>query len=177
MGIYTKKGDRGDTCLYGKKENVAKFSNRISSIGAIDELNSYLGVCISFSGDHLLTEKIKKIQNDLFFMGSVVGGSSLKFYKTRVKRLEKEVDDLEKKLPKLSNFIFPGGVPSGSMLHYARSLARKAEREIFKLNRKKKVSDGILEYANRLSDYLFVLARWENVKAGVKEELWKGFLK
>jgi len=177
MGIYTKKGDRGNTCLYGKSKNVEKFSNRINSIGAIDELNSYLGVCISFSGDHLLTEKIKKIQNDLFVMGSVMGGSSLKFYKTRVKRLEEEVDDLEKKLPKLSNFIFPGGVPSGSMLHYARSLARKAEREIFKLNRKEKVSDGILEYANRLSDYLFVLARWENVKSGVKEELWKGFFK
>ncbi len=182
MAIYTKKGDQGETCLVGGKK-TSKSSLKIEAIGAVDELNSYLGVVISFSNDSELKLELKQIQKDLFTIGSILGGSSLRFYKTSTNKLEKKIDKLEKKLPKLKHFILPGGTIVGSQLHFVRTLARRVERETVNLNEEestkgrsssgRKVRSQILEYLNRLSDYLFMLARNQNFEAKVGEVVWK----
>lgn len=173
MAIYTKKGDQGKTCLLNGKK-TPKSSTKIETIGAVDELNSYLGVIISFSNDSVLMVELKQVQKDLLTAGSILGGSKLKFYKAKTKRLERTIDKLEKKLPGLKHFILPGGTITGSQLHFARTLARRAEREVARLNEAEKIRPQILEYLNRLSDYFFMLARYANYKLQVKEEVWVG---
>jgi cob(I)alamin adenosyltransferase len=173
MSIYTKRGDKGETSLFTKGVRVSKDSLRISAIGAVDELNSFLGVARSLSEDKGLDRKLKVIQSDMLTAGSVLGGSKLKFYNSKTKKLEKEIDELEKKLPKLTNFIIPGGTKTASLLHFARTLSRKAEREVVALSRIEEVKPQIMVYLNRLSDYLFMLARNENFKKGSPEEKWK----
>ena len=173
MPIYTKRGDRGETSLSTKGVKVSKDSLRISAIGAVDELNSFLGVVRSFSEDKWLDRKLKTIQSELLTVGSILGESELKFYNSKTKRLEKEIDRLEKKLPKLTNFIIPGGTKIASLLHFARTLSRRAEREVVALSRIEEVKPQIIVYLNRLSDYLFILARNENYKSEVGDDLWK----
>lgn len=178
MAIYTKKGDKGKTSLYdetsAQKERVSKDALKIRAIGAIDELNSFLGVVVSFSESLNLTRRVKEIQRDLFTIGSILAGSNLRFFKTKTKRFEKAIDEIEGRLPPLKNFILPGGSKLASYFQYARSLARRAEREVVALNEVSPVKPQILEYLNRLSDYLFMLARDANYRAGVKEEVWVG---
>lgn len=178
MVIYTKRGDRGKTSLYdktsGQRKRMPKDSLRASSLGAIDELNSYLGVVISSSEDMALNKKLKDIQNNLLTIGSLLAGSSLRFFKTNTRRLEKEIDEMEGELPVLANFILPGGSKIASNLQYARTLARKAERRLVTLNEEKKVKTQVLTYINRLSDYLFTLARDINYKMEIKDEVWVG---
>jgi len=176
MSIYTKRGDKGETCLIGSKDGgkqVSKDSLRICAIGAVDELNSCVGIVRSFSEDKGSDKKLKVIQSDLLTAGSILGGSELKFYNSKTKKLEKEIDGLEKKLPKLTNFIIPNGTKIASFLHFARTLSRRAEREVVALSRIEEVKPQILVYLNRLSDYLFTLARNENHKSEVEDDLWK----
>ncbi len=165
MAIYTKRGDKGETSLYDKNSRqnirVSKDSLRIEAIGAIDELNSYLGVA---SAD------LKDIQRDLFTIGSILAGAKLRFPKSKIKKLEKVIDKLEGTLPVLKNFILPGGIQTAANLQYARALCRRAERAIVRLEIK---NQEILAYINRLSDYLFMLARKANYDVGIKEEVWK----
>ena len=178
MVIYTKRGDRGKTSLYDKtpeqRKRTSKDTLRIEALGAIDELNSYLGVVISSSEDIALNKKLKDIQNNLLTIGSLLAGSSLRFFKTNTRRLEKEIDEMEGRLPVLSNFILPGGSKIASKLQYARTLARKAERTLVTLNEEKNVKTQVLTYINRLSDHLFMLAREINHKMEVKDEVWVG---
>ncbi len=178
MVIYTKRGDRGKTSLYDKtsaqRERTSKHSLKIEAIGAIDELNSYLGVVIAASEDTVLNSKLKEVQRNLLTIGSQLAGSDLRFFKTNTQHLEKEIDEMEGRLSVLANFILPGGSKSASHLQYARTLARKAERKLVSLNSKKTVKPQILSYINRLSDYLFMLARDENSKLEIKDEVWVG---
>jgi cob(I)alamin adenosyltransferase len=173
MTIYTKRGDAGETTLFTKGSKVSKDSLRICAIGAVDELNSFLGVVVSFSEDKRLNSKLKGIQGDLLTVGSILGVSDLKFYNSKTKKLEKEIDELEQKLPKLANFIIPNGTKIASLLHYARTVSRRAEREVVALSKIEEVKPQILVYLNRLSDYLFMLARNENHKSEVADDLWR----
>jgi cob(I)alamin adenosyltransferase len=172
VAVYTRKGDGGETCLFGNKQ-TSKNSSIINAIGTIDELNSYLGVVVSFSENPELSGVLKEIQKDLLTIGSILSGSNLAFSKSKITNLEKIIDEIEKRLPLLKSFIIPGGSKIASHLHFARSLARRAEREVFALSQKEKVKPQILSYLNRLSDLLFMLAREANWKLGVEEEKWK----
>ena len=173
MAIYTKKGDKGETGLFGTDKRCSKDSPVFWAIGRIDELNSYLGICIAVSENPETSKIIKDIQSDLLEIGSILGGSDLKFYKTKAQKLEKHIDRIDKILPKLSNFILPGGTLLSSHLHYARSLSRRAERGVVRYSKQKKVKPQILIYLNRLSDYLFMLARSSNNDLGKNDEIWK----
>lgn len=172
MTIYTKRGDKGKTSLYLRsQEKISKNSLSIRGVGAIDELNSYLGVVCSISENAEVVNDLKEVQKNLLRIGSILAGSRLRFFKTKTRNLERKIDKLEKKLPKLKKFIYPKGSHLATHLHYARALARRAEREVIALN---KVKPQIISYLNRLSDYLFMLARDANFRVGIKEETWVG---
>ena len=177
MAIYTKTGDRGETKVFDKKTGqltkISKTSCKIASIGAIDELNSFLGVVKSFGADKDLQKKVTEIQGNLFTINSILAGGKLSFGKTKTKSLEKEIDKWEGTLPVLKNFIYYGGSQESSLIFYARALCRKAERSVVSLGKKQKISEAILIYINRLSDYLFILARSENHKRRLEERVWK----
>jgi cob(I)alamin adenosyltransferase len=177
MTIYTKKGDKGKTTLFNSKTSqkvlVAKDSLKINAIGAIDEVNSYLGI-ISFNEEPELKKTIEKLQEELFTIGSILAGANLRFYATKTKYLEGQIDKMQRKLPAIKHFILPGGTLIGSQLYFARALVRKAERAVVTLNKKEEVKPQILVYLNRLSDFLFVLARAVNQSRGVKEKYWQG---
>ncbi len=173
MAIYTKRGDKGKTGLMSSNEQVSKSSAQIKTIGAIDELNSFLGVVVSNSQDLSVSKMLINIQKDLLTIGSILAGSKLRFYKTRARRLETAIDKMEGELPVLKNFIVPGGSKLASNLHYARSLVRHAERKVVELSKTGPINSQILIYLNRLSDFLFMLARKVNNSSGIKEEIWK----
>ena len=162
MSVYTKTGDKGMTGTFGGKR-ISKSSKLINTIGAIDELNSYMGIVGG------LTE----IQRNLFTINSILSGAKLEFPKEFTKSIEKEIDVMEGRLPVLSNFIIYSGCPKSTRLFYARALTRRAERCLVSLNRKSQLNKNILIYLNRLSDYLFILARFVNFKKKIKEEIWK----
>ncbi|MDP3994902.1 MAG: cob(I)yrinic acid a,c-diamide adenosyltransferase [bacterium] len=159
MSIYTKKGDKGKTSIFNGKR-LSKDSLLIEAIGSMDEANSWLGVIGGF----------EDIQKDLMTISSILSGAKVDFSLSETEKLEKEIDGLEKKLPKLKGFTIPGG--SGAKLHFARTLVRRAERGLVSLEIKNYKLE-ILAYMNRLSDYLYMKAREENFKRGKKEEIWK----
>ena len=186
MTIYTKKGDAGETTIFqkgrGKIIMISKASALIDVIGALDEANSYIGVIASYlkSSDQKIKNKVYlsrifHIQRNLFAISSALAGAKISLKSLEVKMFEKEMDRMDKDLPVLSNFILPGGSPVGAQLMYARTLVRKAERKIVLLTQKSKIESQkiILIYMNRLSDYLFVLARRVNIESKVKEIKWK----
>ena len=173
MKIYTKTGDAGETSLYGGSR-VPKSHLRIEAIGAVDELNAYLGV--------LDMGELTRIQNELFTLGADLAtpadtNSKLKILRIDaacVALLEKEIDAWTEKLPQLTNFILPGGSKVAAQLHLARAICRRAERSVVRLAEiDAKLNKNILKYLNRLSDWLFVLARKVNADAGVAENIWK----
>jgi cob(I)alamin adenosyltransferase len=169
--IYTKKGDRGKTSLIGRKR-VLKSDKIVWAIGEIDELNSWMGLIRSQSKNQDLDKKIRKIQSDLFLIGSILAGSKNNLDLTRVREMEKEIDELESILPVQTKFVYPTGSKISSMLFVARSITRRAERRISDLSNSK--LKNILVYINRLSDYLFILARNENFRLRFKEDFWEG---
>lgn len=177
MAIYTKTGDKGTTKVFDKKSQtlvgIRKDSCKIKSIGSIDELNSFLGVVKSFSRDPKLQKKVEEIQGNLFTINSILAGSKLRFSGTKTKKLEKEIDKLEGILPVQKNFIYYGGGNDASLIFYARSLVRRAERSLVSFARKEEISEAILTYFNRLSDYLFILARSINFESKIPEKFWK----
>jgi len=186
MSIYTKKGDKGETGLFSsdkdKKIRVSKSSQIIKTIGAIDELNSYLGVISSELKNQKLKfkntiqkSKIEGIQSDLLTIGSIIAGSKLELKSKRVEELEIGIDKMDKELPPLKNFILPGGTKVAASLQFARSLVRRAEREFVALSRISniKYQISISKYLNRLSDYIYTLARYENFKNGFEDVIWK----
>lgn len=182
MKIYTKKGDHGYTSLYGGAK-VFKHNARIHAYGTVDELNSVLGVALThpLSGEG---EKIlNTLQHQLFILGADLATPQTKKTKTErignteIGMLEKSIDELEEHLPPLTQFILPGGSAAGAALHMARTICRRAERETVALKQEEPVSEEAVIYLNRLSDLLFVLARYENQNAGAKETPWKAKVK
>ncbi|HWA52414.1 MAG TPA: cob(I)yrinic acid a,c-diamide adenosyltransferase [Patescibacteria group bacterium] len=178
MPIYTKKGDKGETGLFShnpeQKIRISKSSLRVRAIGAIDELDSFIGLAKSFTNDKSYTKLLSEVQRNLLTIGSHLGGSGLKFSKSKTNFLEKKIDEWDKELPKLSNFILPGGTNLGAQLHVCRSATRRAEREITALSELESVHGNIKMYINRLSDFMFQFSRYVNFKENIKEEIWVG---
>ncbi|MFA7245044.1 MAG: cob(I)yrinic acid a,c-diamide adenosyltransferase [Candidatus Magasanikbacteria bacterium] len=180
MKIYTKTGDKGETSLLGGKR-VFKNCVEIEAIGEVDELNSFLGMLLSSLENNFKKEKLflQKIQNNLFNIGSALAAVQTdlvkipQINKSATNSLEKAIDQMEKELPKLTQFILPGGHTSASLAFQTRAVCRRAERIIIKLNEHYVINKNILSYINRLSDYLFVLARYLNKKENVAEITWK----
>ena len=176
--MYTRRGDRGDTSLYGP-ERVRKDDPIVEAYGTIDELNSVIGAIISGSDDRALASTLKKVQRMLF----VAGGDAATELKGRQKVprirssdtrwLEEQTDKLLAKLPPLSNFILPGGSPTAAALHVARSVCRRAERRLVTASISGEMNPELVPFFNRLSSYLFNLSRWVNGRAGKKEDVWK----
>lgn len=178
MPIYTKFGDKGKTSLFAGKI-VSKASSRVNTYGTLDELNSYIGVILSKTKNKKLQKDLTIVQKDLFEIGAYLANPSKennkileKYLEEQVLGFEKEIDDLTKTLPPLKNFILPGGGEVGAMLHFARTLTRRAERRVVELSEREKVSSEILIYMNRLSDLLFMYARFINKKQNIKEIIW-----
>lgn len=177
--IYTRKGDTGQTSLAGG-QRVAKDSARVAAYGTVDELNSCLGVALVSGLAPRLAAELPRIQNELFHLGSDL--SFLEEDKARfplpqiearhVTQLEAIIDELNDVVGPLQNFILPGGSPGAAHLHVARTVCRRAEREVIALARQEPVGPQVVAYLNRLSDALFVMARYENHARGMAEPLW-----
>ena len=173
MVIYTKRGDKGETSLFGGRQ-VSKGSQPIEVIGEIDEVNSLLGLTASFLEEQYLRNKITQIQKTLFKLGSIIAGARQKIPKGIIQKYEKEIDTWTRLMPPLKNFVFPGGNKAACSLFVARAVVRRLERQLVSLRKEKEISPNIFIFLNRLSDYLFTLARYINFKEGIKENIWKG---
>ena len=184
MKIYTKTGDKGETALYGGTR-VSKASARVESYGNIDELNSFIGFAKSEITDEKVLFQLKKIQFDLFTVGSesatptdkltLANGKSrlsLMISEVEIEELENWMDEFERGLKPLQYFILPGGGKAATSLHICRTVCRRAERAMVFLNETEEVRPELIKYLNRLSDYLFILARYISKISGEKEEYW-----
>ena len=179
MKIYTKTGDRGDTRLFDGTK-VRKHDDRVNAYGAIDELNAFIGAAASFLRDGVLRDMLAAIQKDLFSVGAQLADPGFK-HQTRAKFmlpverigvLETAIDAFETELPPLRQFILSGGGQAGAMLHVARTVCRRAERQVVGLSEKIDVDSNVVVYLNRLSDFLFVMARVVNHREGKQEMEW-----
>lgn len=177
--IYTKTGDRGTTSLFGGKR-VDKNSLRIRAYGEADELNSLIGVILSKKPQDEIAKKLLRIQGELFVLGADLATPKEvkikipRVTKSFVTRLEREIDVWSKALPQLKKFILPGGSNIGAKLHLARTIARRGERSIVDLANQDRINSNAQVYINRLSDWLFTLARYVNKMEKVTEIPWKG---
>jgi cob(I)alamin adenosyltransferase len=177
MKIYTKKGDAGETGLLGGVR-VPKDDLRIRTYGTMDELNATLGLALTENLPTDLKARLQRIQGELFQLGSELAtprgkATGLKFLgELHVEALEHEIDAMEAKLTPLKTFILPGGSKSSALLHFARTVSRRAERELITMNRSEPQRPLVLQYMNRMSDYLFVCARYANHEAKVPDVPW-----
>jgi len=179
MKIYTKTGDKGKTSLLGGTR-VSKSNERIDAYGTVDELNSFLGLVSDLDPDIDRANFIRNLQSRLFTVGSSLAAetSKAKDFKPDLEEsdifdLENAIDIMNESLPEMKNFIIPGGHQLVSTTHVARTVCRRAERLIIKLSGSEDVEDIIIRYLNRLSDYLFVLARKQGHDLNVEEIPWK----
>jgi len=178
MSIYTKKGDSGTTSVFepnpAKRGRVSKSALRVHAIGAVDELNSYIGIANVSCTTIETTSFLKSVQRDLFTIGSILAKAPLQLDKTRVEALEKKIDEIDALLPPLRNFLMPEGTVAATHFMYARTIARRAERRVVALHKIEALPEMVLSYVNRMSDLLFILFRDENRRGGVSEEIWVG---
>lgn len=179
LKIYTKTGDKGQTSLIGGTR-VPKHHIRIESYGTVDELNSYIGLIRDQQIDEHSKSILIEIQDRLFTIGSSLASdpdkSKMKIpdlKETDIELLEKEMDEMDKTLPEMKSFVLPGGHTIVSYCHLARSVCRRAERLTIHLSEDSFVSDLVIKYLNRLSDYLFVLSRKLSQDLNAKEIPWK----
>jgi len=185
--VYTRTGDAGKTRLAGGQQ-VWKDSPRVEAYGTVDELNSSVGVVRVFNADMVgadthatrLETELRWVQNKLFDVGGILATAPGQEFKNMptvtdkdVTRLEKLIDDCQKDLAPLKEFILPGGGRVSGLLHQTRTICRRAERVCVRLAREESVDSRIVKFLNRLSDALFVLARWVGKKKGEKEFLWE----
>jgi len=178
MKIYTKTGDRGETSLLGG-QRVSKDALRIEAYGTVDELNSVLGIARAHKPTAEVDQILGLIQSDLFVLGADLAASGDRRAEKaqpiggeHVARLEETIDVLQAKLPPLATFIIPGGSPLAAQLHLARTICRRAERLVVRLSKAENVDPSCTIYLNRLSDVLFVMARYANKVDGVPEIPW-----
>jgi len=175
--IYTRGGDGGETSL-GDGSRVPKLDCRIGAFGAVDELNSQLGLVLAGDAPPRFRPWLDRIQNDLFDVGadlSVPFGVTdrLRVTQAAVDQLERLCDELNANLPKLRSFVLPGGTEAAARLHVARAVCRRAERDALAAHREHGINPLVLTYLNRLSDLLFIAARAANHEAGRDEPLWR----
>jgi cob(I)alamin adenosyltransferase len=177
--IYTKTGDQGMTGL-GGGQRVPKDSLRVETYGTIDELNSQIGAGLATGLCDRLTMELALIQNELFDLGSDLATPAVSQARhpvptvepRHIEKLEHLIDELNDVVGPLATFLLPGGAPGAAQLHVARTVCRRAERQATTLARNEEVGSTVLPYLNRLSDALFVMARYENHERGVSEPLW-----
>jgi len=180
--IYTRTGDAGKTRL-ATGQPVSKTDLRVEAYGCVDETNACIGLArVHLTADLELDAMLGRIQNELFDLGADLAmpakedepeGSKLRILDSQVARLEAEIDSLNDRLPALKSFILPGGTPAAAALHLARTVSRRAEREAVRLvEAGEPVSGPAMRYLNRLSDHLFVAARWAN-DGGKAEVFWQ----
>jgi len=180
--IYTRTGDAGTTRL-ATGQPVSKSDLRVEAYGAVDETNACIGLArVHLSPDPELDAMLARVQNELFDLGADLAtppkpdeadGAKLRILDSQVARLEGEIDSLNDRLPGLKSFILPGGTPAAAALHLARTVSRRAEREAVRLvEAGEPVSGPAMRYLNRLSDFLFVAARWANGQ-GQSEVFWQ----
>jgi len=179
MKIYTKKGDKGTTALFGGTR-LPKHHIRIESYGSVDELNSFIGLVRDHLTDVALRAELKSIQETLFTVGSHLAADPSKenlwlpnIEDAAVELLEKGIDRMEESLEPLKNFILPGGHPTVSHCHVVRCVCRRAERNVVALSELEEVPPILIQYLNRLSDYFFVLARFVGKELGAEEVIWE----
>ncbi|HUS94121.1 MAG TPA: cob(I)yrinic acid a,c-diamide adenosyltransferase [Patescibacteria group bacterium] len=178
--IYTRTGDDGTTAL-GTRTRVSKANLRVRAFGDVDELNSLLGLALAAELCAELAAEIPKIQHELFNLGSELafpaeGGTEVALVpgiaSHHVENLEQLIDELNASVGPLENFILPGGSPGAAHLQVARAVCRRAERNIVALAQEENIGEQLLRYMNRLSDTLFVMARFENKAREVEEPIW-----
>ncbi len=178
MKIYTKGGDTGETSLFGGKR-VSKANIRIDAYGTVDELNAYIGLVSDFELSSFHLDFFLNIQDKLFTIGALLAADP---DKTQLKKpdllqehiavIEDKIDALEKELSPLQHFVLPGGHPSISQTHIARTVCRRAERLVVTLNTEVEIDPLVIQYLNRLSDFLFVYSRYVAKELGVEERYW-----
>jgi len=185
MKIYTKTGDKGTTALFGGTR-VKKYNLRIESYGTVDELNSYIGLIKDQEINEIEKASLLKIQNELFTLGAMLatppekevlknGKERLNIPKINdgsIEFLEQEIDRMDAVLPQMTHFILPGGHQAVSFCHIARCVCRRAERLSVELNDEETINPDVIKYLNRLSDYLFTLARKLSKDLAVEEIKW-----
>jgi len=184
--IYTKTGDQGETCL-ASGERVSKDSPRLECYGAVDELNSFIGMAAFTVADFLvacprlreLAPILERVQHELFNLGSILATTpanahprQAKVTETDIQQLEREIDRMNDGLPPLQSFVLPGGSRLNAELHVCRTICRRAERLLVSASRVEEIDTVNLRYLNRLSDALFVWSRWASVVMCVDEVLW-----
>ena len=177
MKIYTKTGDEGKTSLFDNSR-VWKSHDRILSYGAVDELNSSLGIALSLELDDEIREILIKIQNDLFTVGSDLANPDMtkKDMRTTIEMitfLENKIDLLEPQLPELTSFILQGGNLLSSILHLSRTISRRAETHVVALLQNEEINKNAGIYLNRVSDLMFILARIVNHRKNISDIVWK----
>ena len=185
--VYTRTGDHGETALVGGRR-VPKDAPRIEAYGTVDELNAVLGLARVFNAERLaeteghrwLDETLRRLQNQLFDLGSELATPPDADYagmhrvgQAEVAELEQLIDRCQEELQPLKSFVLPGGGRIGAFLHQARTVCRRAERETLRLSRAEPLTEWPLRYLNRLSDLLFVLSRWVARRLGEPEYLWE----
>ncbi|HWV38954.1 MAG TPA: cob(I)yrinic acid a,c-diamide adenosyltransferase [Vulgatibacter sp.] len=182
--IYTKTGDKGQTGLFGGGR-VRKDDPRVEAYGAVDELNAAMGAAEAAIGDPEIKAWIRKIQDELFVVGSELATPDPEAVKRQVipvgaeqvAAMEKIIDAVDEQVPPLRQFILPGGHPGSAHLHLARTICRRAERRVLSFSDHAEVRPEVIAYLNRLSDLLFMLARLVNHREGVAEPVWNAPLK
>lgn len=181
MKLYTKTGDQGTTSLFGG-QRVSKASLRVEAYGTIDETNSVIGVVRTYTtGLQREDDLLKSIQNDLFILGAdlatpVTGSGPAtvpRISEEHIRDMERQIDFYQAACPPFRFFVLPGGTPIAAHLHVARTVCRRAERIVVQLSESSPEFENIIVYLNRLSDLLFILARFVNLQAGVSETEWK----
>jgi cob(I)alamin adenosyltransferase len=179
MKIYTKTGDKGTTALFGGKR-VSKADLRIDTYGTVDELNSWIGLLRDQPVNEKRNDFLISIQDRLFTIGSILatepGNTKVKIPALTVEDisgLEKEIDTMDAQLEPMRFFILPGGHPSVSYCHIARTVCRRSERLTIALHNQERVDEKVIQYLNRLSDYLFVLARKMGAELDIHDTPWK----
>ncbi|MCX7908088.1 MAG: cob(I)yrinic acid a,c-diamide adenosyltransferase [Ignavibacteria bacterium] len=180
MKIYTKSGDEGRTSLFDGTR-VSKENLRVEAYGCVDELNAYIGVISTFDLSTREKESLQKISKLLFSIGTDLATPDEKKLPKDFNRinekdvafLENLIDDVNEKLPELQNFILPGGCFESAFTHIARTVCRRAERRVVELKQKERINHHIIAFLNRLSDFLFVFARYLNLLKGIEDNIWK----
>jgi cob(I)alamin adenosyltransferase len=178
MKIYTKTGDDGTTSLFSGGR-VPKTHLRVEAYGTVDELNSVLGVARAHHPHERTDGWLAKVQWQLFNLGADLATPLdakadwvVRMDADTVTWLEQSIDEMTSELPELKNFILPGGSLAAANIHVARTVCRRAERLVVHLQEQEPIGEHVLIYLNRLSDFLFTLARWENFKAEIPEDKW-----
>ena len=182
MKIYTRRGDGGETDLFGSGR-VPKDDGRVAAYGEVDELNSVLGVCRAATSHADLDRMLEAIPRELFALGAYLATPERRHRETsgmpepraeEIAALEARIDEFEKELAPLQRFVLPGGCAAAAHFHVARTVCRRAERALVALDRSDPLEAHTIGYLNRLSDLLFVCARLENARAGVPDVEWEG---